>query len=203
MNLNEVQIKRLTFLGYADTKPGEELFEEVVRVAELCAAAGYTIINGGGPGVMKASTIGAKKAGGKTIGVTFYPKDIPIFEGRDDENDVDELIVTDSYLERTLKLLEIGQIHILFNGGTGTISEFGMAWGLARLYFGHHKPLILYGNFWQEIIFAFTKGMYIRPEERMVFKIVNNPEQVLEAIDEFKKMILTMPHNHKHPVFSL
>ena len=203
MNLNEVQIKRLTFLGYADTKPGEELFEEVVRVAELCAAAGYTIINGGGPGVMKASTIGAKKAGGKTIGVTFYPKDIPIFEGRDDENDVDELIVTDSYLERTLKLLEIGQIHILFNGGTGTISEFGMAWGLARLYFGHHKPLILYGNFWQEIIFAFTKGMYIRPEERMVFKIVNNPEQVSEAIDEFKKMILTMPHNHKHPVFSL
>lgn len=203
MNINEVQIKRLTFLGYADTKPGEELFEEVVKVAELCSAAGYTIINGGGPGVMKASTIGAQKAGGKVIGVTFYPKDIPIFEGRDDENTVDELLVTDSYLERTLKLLELGQIHIIFNGGTGTISEFGMAWGLARLYFGHHKPLILYGDFWQDIIFAFTKGMYIRPEERMVFKIVNKPEQVIAAIDEFKKMILAMPHNHKHPIFKL
>lgn len=196
-------IKRLTFLGYADTVPGEALFEDAEKVAEICAAAGYTIINGGGPGVMKASTIGAKKAGGKVIGVTFYPKDIPIFEGRDEDNKVDELIVTDSYLERTLKLLEIGQVNIIFNGGTGTISEFGMAWGLARLYFGHHKPLILYGDFWQEIIFAFTKNMYIRPEERMVFKIVDKPEAVLEAIADFKKMILASPHNHKNPMFQI
>lgn len=200
---NIVEIKRLTFLGYADTIPGEKLFEETVKVAELCADAGYTIINGGGPGVMKASTIGAKKAGGRVIGVTFYPKDIPVFEGRDEENKVDELIVADSYLERTLKLLELGQIYIIFNGGTGTISEFGMAWGLARLYFGHHKPLILYGNFWQEIVFAFTKNMYIRPEERMVFKIVDNPDQVIDAINEFKKMILTIPHNHKNPIFQI
>ena len=203
MDTKQVEIKRLTFLGYADTLPGEDLFEEVVKVAELCAAAGYTIINGGGPGVMRAATVGAKKGGGKAIGVTFYPKDIPIFEGRDDDNDVDEIIVTESYLERTLKLLELGQVHIIFNGGTGTISEFGMAWGLARLYFGHHKPLILYGDFWQEIIFAFTKGMYIRPEERMVFKIVNKPEQVLEAIADFKKMILAAPHNHKNPIFEI
>ena len=196
-------IKRLTFLGYADAKPGEVLFLEAERVAEICASHGYTIINGGGPGVMKASTIGAKKAGGNVIGVTFYPKDIPIFEGRDEENKVDQLIVTNNYLERTLKLLELGQIHIIFNGGTGTISEFGMAWGLARLYFGHHKPLILYGEFWQEIIFAFTKSMYIRPEERMVFKIVSSAEQVLPAISEFEKMIMTMPHNHKNPIFSI
>lgn len=196
-------IKRLTFLGYADAKPGDDLFTEVEKVAELCASNGYTIINGGGPGVMKASTIGAKKAGGKVIGVTFYPKDIPIFEGRDEENEVDQLIVANNYLERTLKLLQLGQVHIIFNGGTGTISEFGMAWGLARLYFGHHKPLILYGEFWQEIIFAFTKGMFIRPEERMVFKIVSRPEQVLEAISEFEKMVLTMPHNHKNPIFSI
>jgi hypothetical protein len=200
---NIPKIQRLTFLGYADTVSGDELFEEVVKVAEVCASNGYTIINGGGPGVMKASTVGAKKAGGKVIGVTFYPKDIPIFEGRDEENEVDELIVTDSYLERTLKLLELGQVNIIFNGGTGTISEFGMAWGLARLYFGHHKPLILYGDFWQEIIFAFTKNMFIRPEERMVFKIVDKPEQVIEAINEFKKMILVLPHNHANPIFEI
>lgn len=195
------KIQRLTFLGYADTHPGDELFEEATNVAELCAKNGFTIINGGGPGVMEASTVGAKKAGGKAIGVTFYPKDMPIFEGRDEANKVDQLIVCDNYLERTLKLLELGQTHIIFNGGTGTISEFGMAWGLARLYFGHHKPLILYGDFWQEIIFAFTNGMYIRPEERMVFKIVNTPQGVLDAISEFQKMLLTMPHNHKKPMF--
>lgn len=183
-----MSIKNVTFLGYADAKEADDPFKAAFEVAKLCADHGYTVVNGGGPGVMKASTLGAKAAGGKAIGVTFFPKDIPIFEGRDPSNKVDELIVTDSYLERTMKLLEMGDLFVIFNGGTGTISEFGMAWGLARLHFGHHKPLILYGEFWQEIIFAFTKGMYIRPEERQVFKIVNKPEEVISAIEDFEKI---------------
>mgnify|MGYP001620035365 FL=1 len=197
------RIEKITFLGYADAKEADDPFKAAFEVARLCAKAGYTIVNGGGPGIMKASTLGAKSVGGQTIGVTFYPKDIPIFEGRDESNKVDQLIVCENYVERTLKLLAIGQVHIIFNGGTGTISEFGMAWGLARLYFGHHKPLILYGDFWQEIIFAFTKGMYIRPEERQVFKIVNQPQQALDAISEFQKMLETQEHNHKNPTFSI
>ena len=152
---------------------------------------------------MKTATMGAKSAGGKAIGVTFFPKDIPVFEGRDPTNKVDHLTVVENYLERTLKLLELGHIYVIFNGGTGTISEFGMAWGLARLYFGHHKPLILYGDFWQEIIFAFTKGMYIRAEERNVFKIVNKPEAVVPAILEFEKKMASADHDHKNPVFSI
>src|SRR3989338_8909878 len=108
-----------------------------------------------------------------------------------------------NYLERTLKLLEVGQVHIIFNGGTGTISEFGMAWGLARLYFGHHKPLILYGDFWHEIIFAFTRGMYIRPEERQVFKIVSKPEDAIGAIDEFEKKLGSQEHDHSNGIFSI
>lgn len=198
-----IDIKKVTFLGYADAKEGDELYNTVVEVAKLCAKKGLTVINGGGPGVMKASTVGAKLGEGKAVGVTFYPKDIPIFEGRDETNKVDELIVTDNYLARTLKLLEEGQVFIIFNGGTGTISEFGMAWGLARLYFGHHKPLILYGDFWQEIIFAFTKGMYIRPEERRVFKIVNKPEDAILAIEEFEREFENTNHNHPKSDFSV
>ena len=196
-------IQNVTFLGYADAKQADDPFKAAYEVARLCAQKGYTIVNGGGPGVMKASTMGAKSAGGKAIGVTFFPKDIPVFEGRDETNKVDHLIVVENYLERTLKLLELGHIFVIFNGGTGTISEFGMAWGLARLYFGHHKPLILYGDFWQEIIFAFTKGMYIRSEERNVFKIVNKPQSALDAILEFEKKMTSANHEHKNPVFSI
>ena len=196
-------IQNVAFLGYADAKQADDPFKAAYEVARLCAQKGYTIVNGGGPGVMKASTMGAKSAGGKAMGVTFFPKDIPVFEGRDETNKVDHLIVVENYLERTLKLLELGHIFVIFNGGTGTISEFGMAWGLARLYFGHHKPLILYGDFWQEIIFAFTKGMYIRSEERNVFKIVNKPQSALDAILEFEKKMTSANHEHKNPVFSI
>ncbi|HLA03820.1 MAG TPA: LOG family protein [Patescibacteria group bacterium] len=196
-------IQNVTFLGYADAKQADDPFKAAYEVAKLCAQKGYTIVNGGGPGVMKASTMGAKSAGGKAIGVTFFPKDIPVFEGRDETNKVDHLIVVENYVERTLKLLELGHIYVIFNGGTGTISEFGMAWGLARLYFGHHKPLILYGDFWQEIIFAFTKGMYIRAEERNVFKIVNKPQGALDAILEFEKKMINKNHEHEKPIFSI
>lgn len=197
------EIERITFLGYADAKEADDPFKSAYEVAALCAKEGYTVVNGAGPGIMKASTLGAHSAGGRAIGITFYPDNSPFFEGRDETNKVDELTVEKNYLTRTLKLLETGQIFIIFNGGTGTISEFGMAWGLARLYFGHHKPLILYGDFWQEIIFAFTKGMYIRPEERQVFKIVNKPKAVIEAIDEFKKNLPKLIHNHKKSSFEI
>src|SRR3990167_9526974 len=197
------KIQNVTFLGYSDAKEDENLYNQAYDVAKLCAQSGYTVVNGAGTGVMKAATLGAQSAGGKTIGITFYPKDLPLFEGRDESNTVDELIVEDNYVKRTLKLLAYGQTFIFFNGGTGTISEFAMAWGLARLYYGHHKPLILYGDFWQEIIFAFTKNMYIRSEERQVFKIVDTPEDVIGAISEFESKLSKQKHLHENPIFRI
>jgi len=182
-------IHDIAILGYADAAENDELYKSVVEVTKRLAEAGYLIIDGGGPGVMRAATVGAKLGGGKVTAVTLYPKDMTHFEGRDPENNFDKEIKTSTYVERTLELLKEGQVYVIFKGGTGTISEFGMAWGLARLYFGHHKPLILYGNFWKKIIKAFKQNMLLRPEELKVFKIVDSPEEVLSAINEFEKEI--------------
>lgn len=195
-NLKAENIDRVAIFGFADAKEGDGLFEEVLEVAKALAQAGYTVVDGGGPGVMLAATMGAKLGGGKVTGVTFYPKDAMNFEGRDPKNEIDEEVITHSYVERTLRLLERGQIYIIFNGGTGTISEFSMAWGLARLYFGHHKPLILYGSFWPEIIEVFKKHMKIRAEEMHTFKYANSPKEVLSAIVEFSQEIKAGMHKH-------
>lgn len=189
-------ISTVAIFGYADTREDQRLYKSVVEVTKGLAEAGYTVVDGGGPGVMRAATVGAKMGGGKVIAVTMKPKDIPHFEGRDPENMFDEEIKTDNYVERTLTLLREGQVYIVFNGGTGTISEFGMAWGLARLYFGHHKPLILYGKFWKKIMRAFRENMMIRPEELKVFKIVDSPDGVLDAIEDFQKEIDRGEHTH-------
>src|SRR3989344_5668481 len=92
------------------------------------------------------------------------------------------------------RLAETG--YIVFNGGTGTISEFGMAWGLAKLYFGHHKPLILYGQFWENIMNTFKENMIITKEEREVYKIVDSPEGVLDAIMQFEEELEKGEHQH-------
>lgn len=183
------KIRQLAYFGFADASPNDPLYKEAFECAKFLAGKGFVTINGGGPGTMRAVSEGAKAAGGTAIGATFYPKDITNFEGRDPENPLDIEIKTKNYLERTLKLLELGDAYVVLKGGTGTISEFGMAWGLARLYYGHHKPLILYGEYWNNIIEAFVNNMRIRPEDLKVYKVVNSPEEAYQAIQMFEELI--------------
>lgn len=179
-------IRNISILGYSQVDPGDPLYQDAYEVSKVLAEAGYTIINGGGPGVMRASSEGARAGGGKSIGITFSPLGMSNFEGKDAGNPATETMVVPNYVERTIKLLEYGDCYLIFNGGTGTLSEFGMAWGLARLYFGRHKPLLLYGDFWHEIIETLAKNMLLREEELTVYRIVTSPQDTLEAIRELE-----------------
>src|SRR3989338_8775121 len=179
-------IKNVAFFGYADAKPDSSLYKDAFKVAQLLAQDGYTIVNGGVPGVMDASTKGAESVGGETLAVTFSPKDAPGFEGRYLKNVVDREIKTKNYIERMFTLMENADVFVIFQGGTGTISELGTAWVLARLYYGHHKPFILYGDFWHELMGCLQKHMKLRGTEDKVYKIVVKPEEVLKAIKQFQ-----------------
>lgn len=180
-------IKNVAFFGYADAKPTSKLYKQAYDTARLLAKNGFTIVNGGGPGVMDASTRGAEVGGGETLAVTFYPEDAPGFEGRYVKNVVDREIVTGNYVERMFKLLEVADIYVIFRGGTGTISEFGAAWVLARLYYGHHKSFILFGDFWHEVMSTLKRYFLMRGTEERVYKIVSTPDEVVDAIVEFEK----------------
>ncbi|MBI2330119.1 LOG family protein [Candidatus Daviesbacteria bacterium] len=190
-NFKVKSIDQVAIFGSSHINEKNALFEEALEVCKKMAEAGYTIVNGGGPGVMRAASLGAKAGGGKVIGVTFQADSRMHFEGKDPLNKMDIEIKTKNYVERTLMLLKEGQVYVIFNGGTGTISEFGMAWGLAKLYFGHHKPLILYGKFWEDIIRTFKDNMILRPEELEVYKIVDSASGTLQAILDFEKDLKT------------
>lgn len=189
-------IRHISYFGFADSMPSDPLYQEAYDCSKFLTQNGYVAINGGGPGVMRAVSEGAKAAGGTAIGVTFYPKDITNFEGRDPDNPMDQEVITSNYLERTLKLLELGDAYVIFKGGTGTLSEFAMAWGLAKLYFGHHKPLVLYGEYWEKIIKVLIENMRIRPEDYKVYKIVNNPQEALDAILSFENLVTERKNSH-------
>lgn len=183
-----MEIKRVTFFGHSDAQPESEDFKAAEETAFLLAQKGIGIVNGAGPGIMRASTLGAKRGGGKTIGIGFKGEGMTFFEGRDPDNLVDEEIIAENYWQRTQKLLEFGDIYVVFNGGTGTVSEFGMAWGLARLFFSRHKPMILYGSWWHEVMEAFGKNMKLRPEELRVYEIVSSPQQVISRVEELLQL---------------
>lgn len=188
-------IKNIAFFGDADISEADEIYKSAFDVAEALAKEGYVIVDGGGPGVMEAATSGAKKGGGKTISVTFDPVSAPGFEGKYIGNVTDKEVVTTNYIERMFKLMEYGDSFIIFRGGSGTMSEFGTAWVLAKLYYGHHRPFILFGENWIPIIDAIKENMNIDAKEYSVFEICRNTEEVLRTIQKFEMKIVTRDHS--------
>lgn len=187
-------IKNVAFFGDADLPPTNPVYKDAFELAKLLGSKGYTIVNGGGPGIMDASTKGAEAGGGETLSVTFYPKDAPGFEGKYVGNITDIEIKTVNYIERMFKLMEHADIFIMFQGGTGTLSEWATAWVLAKLYYGHHKPFILFGDFWPDIVDAIRKGMNISHEEMSVFEIVTRRDDLLPTIERLEKKLRLVDH---------
>ena len=192
---NQHHIKNVAFFGDADISATDETYKCAFDVAEALAKEGYVIVDGGGPGVMQAATTGAQKCKGKTITVTFDPVNAPGYEGRYIANVPDTEIVTTNYIERMFKLMEYGDIFVIFKGGSGTISEFGTAWVLAKLYYGHHKPFILFGEHWIPIIDALKRNMNIDAKEMSVFEICKTVPEVLSAISRFESKISGRNHD--------
>lgn len=199
-NLN-CDITNVAIFGSADIDELHPLYSEVFTVARYLAYHGKVIINGGGPGVMDAATKGAQSAGGKTLVVTFYPKDMPEFEGRFSDNHADKEIKTANYVERMFGLMENADIFICFQGGTGTLSEWSTAWLLAHLYYGNHKPLILYGAFWEDVLKVIDENFFIGEKEHSVYRIVRNEQELIKAIQLFEQEMADrceVPDHHNH-----
>lgn len=187
-------IKNIAFFGDANISESDPVYKDAFDVAEYLAKVGFAIVDGGGPGVMEAATSGAEKANGDTISVTFDPVDAPGYEDRYLKNVTDKEIVTTNYIERMFKLMEYGDLFVIFKGGSGTVSEFGTAWVLAKLYFGHHKPMILFGSFWAEIVDVLRKNLNIDNNELSVLEVCTTKEEVLAAVRRFEKKIQARDH---------
>ena len=67
--------KVCVFGSYKDL--GKKVKEDIVKLGKLLAEKGYTVVNGGFGGTMEDISRGAKEAGGRTIGVTYYKKKGP------------------------------------------------------------------------------------------------------------------------------
>lgn len=181
------EIKYITFFGSADIDEQHPVYQEAFKVARYLAYHDKVIVNGGGPGVMTAATKGAESAGGETLAITFYPKDMSEFEGRFAGNVADREIRTANYIERMFSLIHHADAFVCFQGGTGTISEWATAWLLAHLYYGNHKPLILYGEFWHELMRVVQNNFFIGQKEQSVYRIVSNEDQLIKALADFEQ----------------
>lgn len=176
----------VAIFGSADVDEKHPLYQETFLIAQKLARLGKTIVNGGGPGVMDAATKGAQSVGGATLAVTFYPKDMPEFEGRYTQNKPDIEIKTANYIERMFGLMDHADVFVCMQGGTGTLSEWSTAWLLAHLYYGNHKPLVLFGTFWHEVMRVMSEYFFIGEKEKSVYRVVDSIEELERVIKELE-----------------
>ncbi len=181
------KVEKIAFYGGADLNTDHPVCQAAFAVAAYVASQKKIVINGGGPGVMGAASKGAKSVNGEILAVTFNPVNMPEFEGRDFENIVDREIKTSNYIERMFGLMDNADLFVCFQGGTGTLSEWATAWLLAHLYYGNHKPMILYGHFWHEVMDVIHKHFLIGYKESKVYRIVDNLEEFKVALHLFEE----------------
>ncbi len=196
MDKDQIVFKKVAFFGDAAVLPDSQYYQTAFHAAKKLAKLGYTIVNGGGPGIMDASTRGAESVNGHTISVTFYPEHATGFEGRYLANNTDKEIRAKNYIDRMFKLMEESDIFLIFQGGTGTISELGTAWVLAKLYYGHHKPFILVGSFWRPVIGAMHDNLLVDAKEMDVFRIVDGIDDILPKMKDLERAINKVDHSH-------
>jgi uncharacterized protein (TIGR00725 family) len=179
------KIKRVAFFGDADLSERDNAYKSAFETARLLATNGYIVVNGGGPGIMKASTEGAALVNGKVELVIIDPNKEPgNYEGSVVENlkYATKVYKTTNIGERVEKLVEIADAFVIFKGGTGTLAEVGLVWELAKFDFGHHEPLIFVGKEWEVIVKDIINKMHFEEKEKRVVVTVEKPEEVLKAI---------------------
>lgn len=188
-SLSDVKkIQKIAVLGGAAWKETDETYKDAFEVSKLLAENGYELINGGGPGVMKAATEGSHAGGQRSLVVTYHPnKAKRHYEGVSPENNFDEEIITLDYFDRTKVMLQNTDVHIVFKGSIGTLSEFGMTWVSSWIHEPNSKPIILYGAFWNELLDVIEKCLVIKMGEREILKICSTPKEVLDYIKSLEK----------------
>ncbi len=140
---------KIAIFGSSQPKPGSKQYEEARKLGYTLAEEGWIVVTGGYRGVMEAASLGAKEAGGTTIGVTtaFFDK-----KGIKPNRYVDKEIKTPTYADRLLKLTEISDGYVIMRGGSGTLTELFFSWELEKNKSIPPRPIVLLGEHWKRII---------------------------------------------------
>ncbi len=138
----------VTIFGSARTTAGSRYYEMARQMGEACARLGFTVITGGGPGIMQAGNQGAFEAGGRSLGVNI---ELP-FEQRLNPY-VQHSVTMRYFFTRKVVLVKYSYAFIVMPGGAGTLDE--MFETMTLIQTGKLKifPIILMGkDYWQPLM---------------------------------------------------
>lgn len=146
----------VSVFGSAAPLPGQPLYEEALRLGELLAKAGHTVMTGGYCGTMEAVSRGAVEAGGHSIGVTC--RQIEDYRPIGPNPWVRHIKATDTLSHRIEILTSEADAYLALPGGIGTMAEIAMVFNKMVISAIPSQILILIGKGWKAVFEAFFEG---------------------------------------------
>ncbi len=187
----------VSIFGSARTKPDNKYFKLAEEIAYKLTQHGYGIITGGGPGIMEAGNLGAKKSGGSSVGINIA---LPYEQQPNMFIDSDKLITFDHFFVRKVMFIKYAQGFIVLPGGFGTLDELFEAITLIQTEKIEKFPIVLMGTeYWEGLINWVRNVMLedeanISPEDLDIFRIVNTADEAVEIINNFYSKYLLSPN---------
>src|SRR5580765_6701937 len=131
----------VSIFGSARTSPTEADYQVAQETAALLAHAGFSVITGGGPGIMEAANRGAFEAGGISVGCNI---ELP-FEQK--PNPYQTLALKFKYFfVRKMMFVKYSEAFVIFTGGFGTLDELFEALTLIQTRKIRDFPVVMYGT---------------------------------------------------------
>ena len=186
----------VSIFGSARTSPENKYFKQAEEIAYKLTQYGYGVITGGGPGIMEAGNMGAKKGGGKSVGVNI---DLPFEQTPNLFIDPDKIINFEHFFVRKVMFVKYAQGFIVLPGGFGTLDELFEAITLIQTEKIGKFPIVLVGkDYWGGLIEwikeSVLKEENISEEDMELFSLVDTSDEAVEAINKFYSRYILRPN---------
>jgi uncharacterized protein (TIGR00730 family) len=173
----------VTFYGSARVKEGDKYYEAARELARKLVKHGFSIITGGGPGIMEAGNRGAKEGGGRSIGLNIS---LPM-EQKPNPYATVSLNFRYFFVRKTM-FNKYASAYVLFPGGYGTLDEFTETLVLIQTKKLKPFPIILYGSeFWEGFVkwikeVVLDKYHFIDEKDFELFQISDDIDEIVDII---------------------
>lgn len=178
-------VKRaVSIFGSARMSRNSYYYKEVMKIAELLSKKGYSIITGGGPGIMEAGNRGAKKGKGLSIGLN-----IEIPKEQTPNRYQDKRLDFRYFFARKVMFVKYSVGYVITPGGFGTMDEYFEALTLMQTGKIRKFPIIMFGKeYWGGLIKWMNETLIptgtIDKEDMNLFHITDDPKEVVRIIEE-------------------
>jgi len=177
----------VSIFGSARLQPGHKWYELSLQTAKALSEAGFSVVTGGGSGVMEAGNKGAKEGPSLSVGLNIV---LPHEELPNDYQDIS--IRFRHFFTRKVMFVKYASAYVVMPGGFGTLDELAEILALIQTGKTRRIPVVLaVESFWKDLLGWFQSQLVengmISQEDLALYRVANTPEDIVAIIQDFYK----------------